>query len=407
MGNPTRRKTVRRTVVALLIVGSGCGRLPGPGAIDPSCPATRCDWSPLDHLIDSAIVRGAVPGAVVGISRGGSRYIHGSGVLGLEQPRPPDERSVYDLASLTKVIALTTGVMIAVDDGLLDLDRPLHQYLPEFTGENKERVTLRHLLTHTSGLPPHRRLWEETRSRPEALAEVARTPLDTTPGVRMAYSDLGAILLTQVLERVTGMRIDSLLTTRVFRPLGMMDTRWRPPHSWRDRIAPTEQDPWRARMLRGDVHDENAAWLDGVSGHAGLFGSAADLLTFGEWLLSGLDEPHADIPDPRFPFPPPKSLRSFIERQNIVAESSRALGWDTPSSGSSAGDRLAPSSFGHTGFTGTSIWIDPTRQLVIVVLTNRVHPTRENTEHAPLRRAIADLIVDLLEPASANFRRED
>jgi CubicO group peptidase (beta-lactamase class C family) len=150
-------------------------------------------------------------------------------------------------------------------------------------------------------------------------------------------------------------------------------------------------------MVRGEVHDENAAWLDGVSGHAGLFGSATDLLTFGEWLLSGLNENGTPAPS-RFPFPPPRSLRAFIERQNIVVGSSRALGWDTPSPGSSAGDRLAPSSFGHTGFTGTSIWIDPSRQLVIVVLTNRVHPTRENTAHAPLRRAVADRIVDLLEP---------
>jgi CubicO group peptidase (beta-lactamase class C family) len=388
---------MRQTLIVLIILLAGCGRLPTPRGIDPSCPATRCDWSSLDQLVDSATEHGAVPGAVVGISRRGSRYIHGSGVLGLGQPGRPDARSIYDLASLTKVIALTTGIMLAVDEGLLDLDRPLQQYLAAFTGEHKDRVTLRHLLTHTSGLPPHRRLWEETRSRPEALVAVGRTPLDTTPGSRMAYSDLGAILLTQALERVTGTRIDSWLTTRVFRPLGMMDTGWLPPHRWRDRIAPSERDSWRARMVRGEVHDENAAWLDGVSGHAGLFGSATDLLTFGEWLLSGLNENGTPAPS-RFPFPPPRSLRAFIERQNIVVGSSRALGWDTPSPGSSAGDRLAPSSFGHTGFTGTSIWIDPSRQLVIVVLTNRVHPTRENTAHAPLRRAVADRIVDLLEP---------
>jgi CubicO group peptidase (beta-lactamase class C family) len=176
----------------------------------------------------------------------------------------------------------------------------------------------------------------------------------------------------------------------------MEDTRYLPPDCWLPRIAPTESDPWRGRTLRGEVHDENAARLDGVSGHAGLFSSARDLLRFGDWLLEGLGS-HDTSATYLWP-PPPASERAFVVRQDIPHGSSRALGWDTPSGLSSGGNWISREhSFGHTGFTGTSIWIDPTRDLVIVLLSNRVNPTRENERWGPVRRNVADRVVEALE----------
>jgi CubicO group peptidase (beta-lactamase class C family) len=350
---------------------------------------------------------------VVAVSSHGARFVYGAGRLGLADPTRPGGRTVYDLASLTKVVATTTLAMQAVSEGKLDLDAPVRRYLPEFRGPGKERVTIRHLLTHSSGLRADRPLWRETPNADSALRLVNATPLDTAPGVRMVYSDLGAIVLGEVVERVLGGRLDRLAERRIFRPLGMTSTRFRPPRSWLRRIAPTEYDTaWRKRIVRGEVHDEKAAWLGGVAGHAGLFASAEDLLTFGEWLLSetegrkdgtlpvGGGGPSTFRPSV---LPPvlPSVAREFVRRQNLVPGSSRALGWDTPSPNGSAGTRLDSTSFGHTGFTGTSIWIDPTRDLVIVLLTNRVHPTRNNPRVGPLRIAVADTVVALLEAARA------
>jgi serine-type D-Ala-D-Ala carboxypeptidase len=292
--------------------------------------------------------------------------------------------TVYDLASLTKVIGLTTATMLAVDSGLIDLDAPVQRYVPAFRGPNKDKVTVRQLLVHASGLPAWRPLFRESATRAEALALVDTTPLDTLPGTRYVYSDLGAIVLTQAVEGVFHQRLDSLLATRVFEPRMMSSTRYLPPPEWLGRIAPTENDPWRGRVLRGEVHDENAARLGGVSGHAGLFSTVPDLLRFGEWLLaSGKPDGNAVV-------------GTFLKRQYIPPGSSRALGWDTPSEGSSSGSLLDSTSFGHTGFTGTSIWMDPTRELVIVLLTNRVHPTRENNRMGAVRRGVADRVVQSL-----------
>ena len=350
------------------------------------------DWRPLATMLDSAIAVGAAPGGVVAVSVRGSRYIHGAGQLGIDDASIPDSKTLYDLASLTKVIGLTTGLMLAVSEGRIDLDAPVQRYVPAFTGEGKDAVTIRHLLTHSSGLPAHRRLWELTTDRAGAIALVNSTPLDTVPGVRTVYSDLGAMVLTEALESACGMPIDSLLASRIFGPLGMTSTRYLPPPSLVPRIAPTERDPWRGRMLRGEVHDENAAWLGGVSGHAGLFSDAEDLLRFGEWLLGRRDGGTAGgVPIS------PAVAEKFTTRQHLPPGSSRALGWDTPSENSSAGTRFSPQSFGHTGFTGTSIWMDPTRGVVLVLLTNRVNPTRDNNRHIALRKAVADATIGIID----------
>lgn len=389
---------VRGIALALSTAASGC--TPAPTAPTPA------GWQAVATLLDSVIAEGTAPGAVVAVSLHGRHYFHGAGRLGNDDPTRPDSSTLYDLASLTKVVGLTTLAIEAVNEGRLDLDAAVVRYLPEFGGalgdSIRATIRIRQLLTHSSGLPAWRPLYQETATRADALALADTTPLAAAPGAVFVYSDLGAIVLTQVIERLLGARIDTLFAARIAKPLGLTDTRYLPPASLRDRIAPTENDPWRGRVLQGEVHDENAARLDGVSGHAGLFSSARDLLRFADWLLDaatdrelgkgkgGKEDIGGSSPHP----PLPRSLiLEFTRRQDIPAGSSRALGWDTPSDGSSGGHYLGPGSFGHTGFTGTSIWIDPGRRLAIVLLSNRVHPTRDNPRFGPVRALIADRVI--------------
>ena len=366
------------------------------------CSRGACALAPIVGLLDSAVAAGAAPGAVLAVSYRGAHFLYGTGRLGVDDPGRPDGETVYDMASLTKVVATTTLAMLAVSEGKLDLDARVQRYLPAFRGPGKDKVTIRHLLTHSSGLPadPRPLLWQQAPNADSGLRIINATGLDTAPGTRMVYSDVGAIVLGEVLEKLYGEKLDRLAQERVFGPLGMTSTRFRPPSAWLPRIAPTEYDSgWRKRMVRGEVHDENAAFLGGVAGHAGLFSTADDALKFGEWLLHESDSRTDGLSDNGPPIRP-EIARDFVTRQNLVPGSSRALGWDTPSQGSSAGTRLDPKSYGHTGFTGTSLWIDPTRELVIVLLTNRVHPTRNNPRVGPLRIAVADRVVQLLEPRS-------
>jgi CubicO group peptidase (beta-lactamase class C family) len=339
---------------------------------------------------------GAFPGGVLLVGQGGRTLLTAPfGRYGEDDPRPVSAETIYDLASLTKVVALTTACMLLVAEGRLDLDRPVRDYVPAFAGAGKSRVLVRHLLTHTSGLPAWRPFHELAATAEAALDSVLATPLDTTPGAVVAYSDLGAIALTHVVEGIAGEPLDAFVGRRVFAPLGMYRTRFLPPADWIPLIAPTERDPWRGRVLRGEVHDENAARLGGVSGHAGLFSTAPDLARFAYWLLDayhGRLEPSAPVAVPR------DVVRMFLARQPGPEGSTRALGWDTPSPSGrgSSGSLLSSSSFGHTGFTGTSIWMDPERDLVIILLTNRVHPTRENRAIAEVRRFVADAVVQAM-----------
>jgi CubicO group peptidase (beta-lactamase class C family) len=395
---------VTRGWVSLAIVAAACA--PGNPLTPPTpVPTLTTNWQPAMQFLDSAVAAGAAPGAVLAVTHNGDRFVYGTGRVGQDDATRPGATTIYDLASLTKVVGLTTAAMLAVDEGRLDLDAPVQRYVPGFAGAGKERVTARMLLAHASGLPAWRPLFREVGTRAEAFALADSTPLDSVPGTADVYSDLGAIVLTQALETVYQERLDSLLDRRLFQPLGMTSTGYLPPEVWRDRIAPTELDPWRGRVLQGEVHDENAALMDGVSGHAGLFGSAEDLLSFAEWVLAqsegqadgrtGGQTKAANRPPDR-PTVRPPVFREFTRRQNIVPGSSRALGWDTPSQGSSAGTLLSPTSFGHTGFTGTSLWIDPAHHLAIVLLSNRVNPTRDNPRWAPVRARIADLVMTTL-----------
>ena len=304
-----------------------------------------------------------------------------------------DANTMWDLASLTKVIGTTTALMQLWDAHRVDLDAPVQRYLPEFVGPHKELVTVRHLLTHSSGLPAWRPLYKEATSPANAIALVYSTPLDTLPGVRMVYSDLGAMLLGKIVERVSGQPLDVYLHRHVFAPLGMGSTMFKPPARLLSRIAPTERDPWRGRLVHGDVHDENAYFLGGVSGHAGLFSTAADLSRFARMYLNGGRLGGVRIVSTA-------AVDTFTHVQDARL-SNRALGWEVPNGTNSAGHRLSDRAFGHTGFTGTSIWIDPARDLFVILLTNRVDPTRDNPRLGPVRTALADAVATVVDASHA------
>jgi CubicO group peptidase (beta-lactamase class C family) len=349
-------------------------------------------------LLAAAHADSAFPGAyaIVGDSRG---ILLSAGVGRLDwtdSPRPGPS-TLWDLASLTKVIATTTVAAQLVDRGVLDLDRAVQAYLPEWVGPGKERVTTRHLLTHTSGLPAFRPYDQQTQN-PDSLAGLLfATELERAPGERMVYSDIGAFVLGRVVERVGGARLDALAERGVFRPLAMQRTMFRPPRGMRPHVAPTEIDTLRGGLVHGVVHDERAYYLGGVAAHAGLFGSAADLARFAMMMLQGGQLGQARILD-----------STTIARFTAYAEpssSNRALGWQKPDregirdqfpSASWAGSRMTPAAFGHTGFTGTSIAIDPQLDVFIVLLSNRVNPTRDNPRISAVRRAVADAVVGVM-----------
>jgi len=298
--------------------------------------------------------------------------------------------TIYDLASLTKVVATTTATMMMVDEGRLDLDAPVQSFLPRFVGPGKEAVTVRHLLTHSSGIDWWAPLYQELRGKEAFLDRIYSMRLVYPPGTETKYSDLGVMLLGEILERVSGRSLPELLKERLFGPLGMVDTGWLPAPELLPRIAPTENDPWRGRVVRGEVHDENAAALGGVAPHAGLFSTAPDLARFVQMLLWKGVYGHRR-------YVRRETVELFTRPAGIPEGSSRGLGWDTKSpEGSSAGTLFSPDSFGHTGFTGTSIWVDPERELFVILLTNRVHPTRENQQIREVRPAVADAVIRAL-----------
>lgn len=348
-------------------------------------------FSALSRVLKSFLEEKAFPGAVAAVGyRGNLVHLEAVGKLSYEEDaRPVAPNTVYDLASLTKVLATTTMAMMLVDQGELDLDQKVQHYLPRFEGAGKEKVTVRHLLTHSSGVDWWAPLYQDTRGPEAYLEKVQAMDLVYEPGSKSLYSDLGLILLGEILERVAGQSIDAFSRQRIFDPLGMRDTRYKPPPAFLLRTAPTERDEWRGKVLLGEVHDENAYALGGVAPHAGLFGTAENLARFAQMILNGGVFEHRR-------YVSRETLEAFTRRGDIP-DSSRALGWDTKSAeGSSAGTLFSPSSFGHTGFTGTSLWIDPERQLFVILLTNRVHPTRENNLIRKVRPAIADAAVKAL-----------
>lgn len=300
--------------------------------------------------------------------------------------RPCEVSTIFDLASLTKVIATTSLVLREVRRGAMTIDAPVRRYLPEWQSPGSEGVTLGHLLDHSSGLPAHRRLWETSKDAAALRQAVMTVPLERPVGASSVYSDVGFMLAGFALEAVTRRPLDTQWAS-----LWPSDFPWlgfNPATALWPTIAATENDPWRGRTLQGEVHDENAALLGGVAGHAGMFGTADAVGRFASTVLSSF---HAETW-----LATPELMRAFATRRQ-VAGSSRALGWDTMLPTSSCGTRLSPTAIGHTGFTGTSLWIDAERDLYVVLLTNRVHPSRTNERFLPMRAQIHDAIMSDLE----------
>jgi CubicO group peptidase (beta-lactamase class C family) len=357
----------------------------------------------VDSILAAAIADSASSGAAIAIGRHGRLvWLRGYGELAYGSGRPVTATSIYDLASVSKVVGTTSAAMMLVADGRLDLDQRVGTYLPWWTrgDPRKTEVTVRQLLLHRAGLAAFRQWFFGLQGEEAYKSAAADEPLVSEPGASTTYSDIGAMTLGWVIEEVAQQSLDEFLEERLFEPLGMRDTRFLPPSTLLSRIAATELDTlWRRELVWGRVHDENADAMGGVAGHAGVFGTALDLSVFARMMLNDGVAPACMPPgDDGEPCPVGRAralrifdgdvLQAFVRRYDDT--SSRALGWDTPAGISSAGDYFTTYAFGHTGFTGTSIWIDPALDLWVVLLTNRVHPTRENQKIVALRRAVHD-----------------
>ena len=355
---------------------------------DASLAAGAAQMSAARAVILAGLEARAYPAAVVEVGRSaGPIWREAFGRLSYEAvARATKVSTIFDLASLTKVLATTPLVMRAVRDERLTLDMRVSDRLASWRAADRTAVTVRQLLDHSSGLPAHARLWEHARGRVEFEHAIAAIPLERTPGATSVYSDLGFITLGFLLEDSGGAPLDQQFSVLATTLNG--EARFVPPPEWRDWTAPTEADAWRGRVLQGEVHDENAAALGGVAGHAGIFGTAGAVGAYARLVLATLTR--ATV------LGSPDDLRPFITRSNVPG-SSRALGWDTMLPTSSCGTRMSARAIGHTGFTGTSLWIDPEQDVYVVWLTNRVHPTRENESLLVLRPRLHDAIMGAIQ----------
>jgi len=342
------------------------------------------------NLLDQAIAARAFPGCVLAVTRRGELVAHHAVGRFTYDPAalPVMPDSIFDLASVSKVVATTTMAMILYERGLLDLEAPVVAIVPEFatTDPRRGEVTVHMLLAHSSGLPAYEKLFLRARARDELLAAAFTTDLIPDPGARAEYSDIGFIILGVALERLADESLDTFCQREIFGPLGMAHTTFNPPKSWKDRIVPTVDDQsFRHRIIQGEVQDENASVLGGVAGHAGLFAPPEDIATFAHSMLNG-----------GRPILRPDTVELFTRREIAPAGTSRALGWDTPSAPSQSGKHFGPRSYGHLGYTGTSLWIDPDRQLSITLLTNRTWPDCQNQAIKQVRPAFHDAVIEAL-----------
>jgi CubicO group peptidase (beta-lactamase class C family) len=342
-------------------------------------------------LLEQAITEHAFPAASVAVThRGKLVALKALGRFTFDAGAPEaTPSSIFDVASLTKVIATTTMAMVLYEHGLLDLDLPVTSLVPEFTGDDLRRreINFRMLLAHSSGLPAYEKLFLQTKTRSELLAAAFVVPLRTDPGSHAEYSDVGFIVLGVALERLAEESLDHFCQHEVFGPLGMLHTAFNPPSNWRSSIPPTANDhAFRHRIIQGEVQDENAGVLGGVAGHAGLFATAADVATFAHAMLQGGQ-----------PILRPETLAVFTRRESVPPGTSRALGWDTPSFPSQSGKYFSAGSFGHLGYTGGSLWVDPQRQMSVTLLTNRTWPDCSNQAIKQVRPRFYDAVVEALE----------
>ena len=356
----------------------------------------------LTRILTASVADHAFPGAyvIVGDSRGMLASV-GAGHLDWAKSPRPTENTLWDLASLTKVIATVSAMAQLVESGRIALDAPVSRYLPEWTGDGRERVTVRHLLTHTSALPSFKPYDTLTHNADSLAALLKWSALERAPGERMVYSDIGAFMMGEIVQRVSGEHLDQYFANHIARPLKLRESLFNPPRQWLRRTAPTEFDTLRGGLVRGKVHDERSYYLGGVAAHAGLFGSARDLARFATMMLRGGTLEGRKIFD-----------RETIALFTAYADSNfsnRGLGWQKPDRAAMpwktpaaawAGTMMSARAFGHTGFTGTSIAIDPALDLYIILLSNRVNPTRNNPRIGDVRMHVADAVVAIVRARS-------
>jgi CubicO group peptidase (beta-lactamase class C family) len=361
-----------------------------PQVIVPSSAcAQRQRFAAAYSVLEQGISQKAFPGACFGVLvRGEVLALDGIGGFTYGQPiEAVNASTMYDLASVTKVVATTSMAMLLYQKGQLSLDQPLVQIFPAFSPAEgaRHQVTLRMLLAHSSGLPGYARLFEVAADREALLHACLRLPLEAAPGSRAEYSDPGFILLGRALEIIAGESLENFCSREVFSPLGMSSTCFRPPAAWRSAIPPTEEDlTFRQRIIQGEVQDENCFILGGAGGHAGLFSNALDPLLYAQSLF---DQQLFTA----------ETIRLFTTRA-LPADSSRALGWDTPSQPSSSGRFFSRHSAGHLGYAGTSLWIDFERRLAVVLLTNRTWPHRQSQAIRTIRPAFHDAVLQNIGP---------
>lgn len=334
-----------------------------------------------ERTLAAAVADRVFPGAVIEIgtstdathTRVAGRLTYGAAAAAVTA------EAIYDLASLTKVLCTATLAADAVARGALGLEEPVRAWIPAWTGTDRAAVTVRHLLEHASGLPAHRPYYLRLGDAAAIERAICDEPLDYAPGTRSVYSDAGFIVLGRILERVGDRPLDSQFETwRASHVPDATPLAYRPPAAWRDRIATTEHDPWRGRLLHGEVHDENAATMGGVAAHAGLFGAAGAVGHVARWWMRAIAR---------------SPVHAAFARRGEVPGSSRALGWDTMLPTSSCGTQMSAAAIGHTGFTGTSLWLDPVMDRYVVVLSNRVHPSRLGDAMQRVRPALHDALA--------------
>jgi CubicO group peptidase (beta-lactamase class C family) len=345
----------------------------------------------LDSLLEACVRDSCYPGYVLLAVQGGRPYYYKSGgkMSYDSNAKPMKKNSIFDMASVTKVVATTSAIMVLYDEGKIGLDDKVIKYLPEFGEKGKDQITIRDLLTHTSGLPAWHHLWSEGRGPEVSVKNLYNLEFAYKTGEKTVYSCMGFITLGKIVEAITDMPLDKFVTEKVYHPLNMKHTFFNPPEKYYPRIPPTEFDSARGGIVHGKVHDENAYYLGGVSGNAGLFSTAEDLSIFCQMMLNKGTYNGKRIFKST-------TVELFTQRQNIVTGSSRCLGWDSPSGQSSSGQYFSDDSYGHTGFTGTSIWIDPQKQMYGIYLTNRVHPTRNNRKMYKTRYQVYNLLQETL-----------
>jgi serine-type D-Ala-D-Ala carboxypeptidase len=348
-------------------------------------------------ILREGIARCAFPGASLAVTyRGELVASQGFGNF-IFDPRSPQVHAdtVFDVASLTKAIATTTMAMLLYERAKLSLDGLVSKELPDFVNltpahqhASRRQVTMRMLLAHSSGLPAYEKLFQFAGRRDELVRAALTAPLIAAPGTRAEYSDIGFIVLGEILSNIAGQPLDIFAWREIFAPLRMTRSRFNPPGEWKDDIPPTEDErSFFGRVMQGEVNDENANVMGGIAGHAGIFAPATDLARFAECMLRG-----------GAPILKQGTIKIFTRRESTPSGTTRALGWDTPSRPESAsGTKFSDHSFGHLGFTGTSLWIDPERQLSVTLLTNRTWPDRESHGIREVRPMVHDAIVDALE----------